>query len=34
MNTFNIEKVLVALKAEMTAPANKKLVQPPEGANY
>ena len=32
--TYNIEKVLVALKAEMMAPANKKLSQPPDGANY
>ena len=33
-NTYNLEKVLVALKGEMVTPANKKLAQPPEGANY
>ena len=33
-NAYNIEKVLVSLKAEMMSAANKKLVQPPEGASY
>jgi len=30
----SIETVLIALKTEMATPANKKLVQPPEGTNF
>ena len=31
---YNIEALLMALKKEMTNPANKKLSQPPEGTTY
>jgi len=38
LNSWNpnnsIETILLALKNEMSLPANKKLVQPPEGTMF
>ena len=32
--SYNLEKILVALKNEMSSPVNKKLWQPPEGTSF
>ena len=31
---FTMESVLVDIRRDMAAPANKKLAQPPEGSNF
>lgn len=32
--TYGIETVLVAIRNEMASPTNRRLPQPPEGANF
>lgn len=32
--SFGIENVLVAIRNEMASPTNRRLPQPPEGANF
>lgn len=32
--SFTLERLLTELRAEMAAPSNRKLAQPPEGSTY